>query len=203
MRKALFILFPLLLLGFGYSFCTQKTVKTAKVTEATSERLRQEVQNSKTFIAQHPKYNQEIAFFIDMKVMSGKNRFFVYDFKKKEVVDKGLVAHGSGSETGVSGQLSFSNIPNSNATSLGKYAINEKYSGRFGTAYRLTGLDKTNSNARSRSIVLHHYNDVPYEEQPNPIVNSLGCPMVNKAYFERLEQRIDKASKTMLLTIYY
>ncbi len=58
-------------------------------------------------------------------------------------------------------------------------------------------------NAMARSIVLHHYDAVPYSEQSQPIVNSLGCPMINKTYFERIEKQIDKSKKEMLLTIYY
>ena len=58
-------------------------------------------------------------------------------------------------------------------------------------------------NAIARSIVLHHYDAVPYSEQSQPIVNSLGCPMINKTYFERIEKQIDKSKKEILLTIYY
>ncbi len=193
---------------FGFFFVIYGVKVAGTITNTNSktvtlERLTDQVKILKAYIIVHPSYNPEIAYFIDMKVMSGKNRFFIYDLKKDEIIDKGLVAHGSGSETGNGVDLKFSNTPNSYCTALGKYAIGEKYSGVFGTAYRLKGLDKTNNNALARSIVLHHYDDVPYSEQNQPIVNSLGCPMVNKAFFDRIEKQIDKSKKEILLTIYY
>lgn len=206
MKKAFSLLFLLVFLCFSYSFISETLPNHSNHssnTELTTTRLNSQVKSLKAFLVNNPKYNQEIAFFIDMKVLSGRNRFFIYDFQKKEVIDKGLVAHGSGSETGVAGELKFSNTDNSYATSLGKYAVGEKYNGKFGTAYKLTGLDKTNSNARDRNIVLHKYDAVPYDEQLNPIVNSLGCPMVNKVYFGRIEAFVDNSEKNILLTIYY
>jgi len=200
-KGALFIIILLGLFIYGFKLCEPET--NTVPTEDTKERLVAQVTILRAYIVNHPNYNSEMAYFIDMKVMSGKNRFFIYDLKKGEVIDKGLVAHGSGSETGNGVELKFSNTPNSYCTALGKYAIGEKYSGVFGTAYRLKGLDKTNNNALARSIVLHHYDDVPYSEQNQPIVNSLGCPMVNKTFFERIEKQIDNSKKEILVTIYY
>jgi hypothetical protein len=207
MKKA-FLIFSLLLLSYlGYTSLSKKreteNSNSLVLIEATEKRVKEQVQIIRDFLQKKPTYNSNIVFLVDMKIMSGKNRFFVYDLKQKKVIDEGLVAHGSGSETRVVGELKFSNTNNSYATSLGKYVIGEKYSGKFGEAYKLTGLDKTNSNARSRSIVLHKYNSVPYEEQLDPIVNSLGCPMVNKTYFERIEKLVDDSEKPILLTIYY
>jgi len=144
-----------------------------------------------------------LAFLVDMKIMSGCNRFFIYDFNKSRVIDQGLVAHGCGSETGVENQLKFSNIDNSLATSLGKYSIGESYYGQFGKAYKLHGLDKSNNNAFTRNIVLHKYSKIPYEEQFNPICNSYGCPMVNEIYFKRIEKILDNSKKDIILEIYY
>ena len=137
-----------------------------------------------------------------MKIHSGKNRFFVYDLIKKQVIDKGLVGHGSGSDTGT-GKLNFSNINNSRCTSLGKYSIGSSYKGQFGKAYKLHGLDASNDLAFERNIVLHKYEKVPYEEQENSICNSFGCPMVNEVFYNRLEKIIDNSEKEILLSIYY
>lgn len=198
-KGAIYLLLALGIVASSFKHKETKVVPNA----ATLERLLVQVKTLKAYLASHPRYNSELAFFIDMKVMSGKNRFFCYDLKKNVLIDEGLVAHGSGSETGNGLDLKFSNTPNSYCTALGKYVIGEKYTGVFGKAYRLKGLDKTNNNSLVRSIVLHHYDDVPYLEQAQPIVNSLGCPMVNKAYFERIAKQIDSAKKEILLTIYY
>jgi len=157
----------------------------------------------KQLINTSSKYNKEIAFLIDMRIMSGKNRFFIYDLKNNKIIDQGLVAHGLGSGNEITGQLKFSNIPNSFCTSLGKYYIGSSYNGEYGKAYKLYGLEKTNSNAFVRNIVLHKYDKVPCDEQDRPICRSLGCPMVNAAYYERIEKLIDSSKSNIILDIYY
>ena len=171
--------------------------------DSYKNRLASHVNSLKKTIAGKWEYNNAVAFFVDMKIASGKNRFFVYDLKADKIIDQGLVAHGSGSETGVGGQLRFSNVNKSLCTSLGKYQIGKSYEGQFGKAYKLYGLDQTNSNAFDRNIVLHKYHKVPYDEQTGAICNSYGCPMVNEDYFKRIEKIIDDSPKSILLDIYY
>lgn len=121
-------------------------------------------------------YDPAHCFFIDMKIASGKKRFFVYDLKKDSVEIAGLVTHGSGSDKGTD-ELYFSNIPNSNCTSLGRYRIGDSYNGKFGLAFKLYGLDKTNNKAFQRFVVLHAHSCVPEETiYPLPICESWGCP---------------------------
>jgi hypothetical protein len=183
----------------------EKPLKTtnSKPVYSYEEKLKSEITEMRSFLGKTPKYNSDIAFFLDMNIESEKNRFFIYDLKHKKLINKGLVGHGSGSETGIEGKLRFSNTKNSNCSSLGKYAIGGSYSGRFGKAYKLYGLDKTNSNAFDRNIVLHKYADVPFEEQLYPICNSLGCPMVNDKFFGILEKTIDNSKKKIILVMYY
>jgi len=202
-KKSLYVLVPLLIILSGFENCKKSSTYSDCIDQKYKMRLSLQVKKCLAYLNQNQKYNQDVAFFIDMKILSGKNRFFVYDLKKDKIIDKGLVAHGSGSETGIEGQLSFSNKPNSYQTSLGKYSIENSYKGQFGKANRLSGLDITNNNAKTRNIVLHKYDDVPYDEQDEPIANSLGCPMVNKMYFERIEKIIDNSKKNILLIIYY
>jgi len=186
-------------------FCAYKIAyKIANKTSSNTEKIDAvQVNAVKKMINGNAKYNDEIAFFIDMKKHSGKNRFFVYDLKQNKIIDQGLVAHGSGSETNVTAKLKFSNVQNSLSTSLGKYAIGNHYNGKFGKAYKLYGLDATNSNAFSRDIVFHYYFDVPYKEQDNYICNSYGCPMVNRQYFERIAKLIDHSKSAIVMNIYY
>ena len=72
-----------------------------------------------------------------MRIASGKNRFLIYDLENNTIIDKCIVAHGSGSETGIRDKLKFSNITNSLATSLGSYSIGHTYKGKFVKAYKL------------------------------------------------------------------
>lgn len=189
-------------------FCAFKCISSAGKTKtfidnAAENRLLSHVKELQVLTSKTSKYNNQIVFLIDMKIPSGKNRFFIYDLKENKIIDQGLVAHGSGSETGIEGKLKFSNVNNSLSTSLGKYAIGVSYSGQFGKAYKLHGLDKTNSNAYIRNIVLHKYSEVPYEEQVESICNSFGCPMVNEKYFKRIENIVDNSEKNIILEIYY
>jgi L,D-transpeptidase catalytic domain len=67
-----------------------------------------------------------------------------------------LVAHGRGSDPEHSGWLqTFSNQPNSLASSAGAYKTGEIYEGQHGRAMRLAGLDPQNNNAEMRAIVIH------------------------------------------------
>lgn len=187
------------------SFTTYNvTEKKEILTEVEFARLTDHVSEIKTFTTSNRGYNSKIAFLVDMKIKSGKNRFFVYDLENNKILDQGLVAHGSGSETGIKGDiLQFSNTPNSNCSSLGRYSIEKSYNGVFGKAFRLNGLDETNSNAMKRAIVLHRYKEVPDEEKEYYIINSHGCPMVSDVFFKRLEKYIESSNSKIMLNVYY
>ncbi|MNS83228.1 hypothetical protein D3C72_1170100 [compost metagenome] len=201
MKKAIIICFLVLVILAGYFIIFDNN--KVDLPSSDYKRVENHVADIRKLIHKNAKYNDKIAFFIDMKIPSGKNRFFVYDLKADKIIDKGLVAHGSGSETGTKGNLRFSNVPNSLSTSLGRYSIGNHYYGKFGKAYRLYGLDETNDNAFKRDIVFHYYYDVPYEEKDGYICNSHGCPMVNKKYFERIARLIDSSKSDILMSIYY
>ncbi len=152
--------------------------------------------------AQQKGFNTDRCFMIDMSVPSGRQRFFIYNFTTARVDKAGLVTHGEGSIT-VGKELYFSNMPGSNCTALGKYKIGSAYKGRFGLAYKLHGLDKTNSKAFERFVVLHGHSCVPADEvYPLPICPSLGCPTVAPSFLKDLAGYIDASGKPILLEIY-
>ena len=156
--------------------------------------------SAKQFCLQH-KYNDSIFFLIDMSIHSGRKRFFVINMNNDSVIISGLVAHGA---CGIffSATASFSNEPNYGCSSLGKYKVGKKYSGRFGSSYKLYGLDSTNSNAFKRNVILHSYYEIPDEEiYPAHVCHSLGCPMVSKNFLKSLSQIIDTSKKPILLWI--
>jgi hypothetical protein len=156
--------------------------------------------SAKQFCVQH-RYNNTIFFLVDMQIHSGKKRFFVINMNNDSTIASGLVAHGV---CGIffSATASFSNVPNDGCSSLGRYKIGDKYTGRFGTSYKLYGLDSTNSNAFKRNIVLHSYYEIPDNEiYPAHVCNSLGCPMVSKKFFKTLSAIIDTSKKPVLLWI--
>lgn len=203
MKKIIFGWFLLALLLSSFKPIPNSIAPGIALDNLTERKLVDRVSTLKNFVENKTTYNTEIAFLIDMRIMSGKNRFFIYNLKTNTIIDQGLVAHGLGSETETIGQLKFSNTPNSLCTSLGKYAIGKSYVGEFGKAYKLFGLEQTNNNAFQRNIVLHKYDKMPYEEQTSPICQSLGCPMVNEIFYKKLEKIIDNSKRKIILEIYY
>lgn len=148
------------------------------------------------------RYNRETCFLADMGLPSGSKRFFIYNMPKDSVVNEGLVAHGS-CDAGFRVRASFSNKSGSGCSSYGKYKIGKSYYGQYGLAYKLHGLDSSNSNAFERNIVLHSYNCVPEQEtHPWPICNSRGCPMTSPGFLNKLRAVIDGSKKPVLLWIY-
>lgn len=148
-------------------------------------------------------YNQELAIFINFKVPSGKYRYFIYDLKNDKIVQKAVVSHGSGSVLPGSDILKFSNTDGSYQSSLGKYSVGESYIGKFGKAYRLKGLESTNSNAMQRAIVLHSYGCIPDKESQDPACLSLGCPMLSVNAFKESAKYIDKSKQPIILYAFY
>lgn len=179
----------------GFAVTTNTTSKNVLI------RLKQQATAINLYATIH-NYNTQYCFMVDMKVASGKNRFFVYNLKADSVELAGLVTHGSGKTQ--TDAIQFSNTANSLCTSLGKYKVGSAYMGKFGLAYKLYGLDDTNSNAYDRFVVLHSHACVPNDETaPFPICESWGCPTVSPSFLSQLKDYIGTAEKPVLLAIYY
>ncbi|MEG1665348.1 murein L,D-transpeptidase catalytic domain-containing protein [Chryseobacterium sp.] len=174
----------------------------SKAQETTGVLPKEKISELKNYI-KNKDYNQNLAIFINFKIHSGKYRYFVYDLKNDKIIQKAIVSHGSGSVIKNSDQLKFSNIEGSYQSSLGKYEIKESYSGQFGKAYRLKGLDSTNSNAMQRAIVLHSFGCVPDLESQNLACLSLGCPMLSTKAFKETAKILDQSKKSIVLYAFY
>ena len=147
-------------------------------------------------------YSTKYCFLIDMSLASGRNRFFVYDLEKKSVAYSGLVAHGCCNERFISHPV-FSNTSGSGCSSLGKYKVGAFYRGQWGKSCRLYGLDKSNSNAYRRAVVIHGNGWVEDKEiYPRVLINSFGCPMVSYRFLDQLSRIIEHSEKPILLWIY-
>ena len=152
--------------------------------------------------AQNNGYSTAYCFLIDMRLQSGLKRFFVYDLNRAVVAFSGLVAHGSCDQSFLK-SARFSNTSGGGCTSIGIYKIGYAYYGQYGKAYKLFGLQNSNSNAFTRLVVLHGYSCVPDQESfPKPICNSAGCPMVSFQFLNKLSSIIDNSGKPVLLWIY-
>src|SRR5262249_39315084 len=118
--------------------------------------------------------NQKVLSVVDFSKHSSKKRFFLVDLKSGNV-RASVVAHGSGSDPGHTGMASkFSNVSGSNASSLGYYLTAETYDGKNGRSLRIDGVSDTNSNARSRAVVVHRAKYV--NEGSAKQGRSWGCP---------------------------
>jgi hypothetical protein len=155
-------------------------------------------------------YNIDFCILIDIKIHSGKYRMFVWDFNNKEIERKALCAHGCGKDDNKStgAQPVFSNIPGSLLSSLGKYKTGVRSYSQYGihAHYKMYGLEKTNSNAFKRLIVLHSHNPVPEREiYPThlPMGWSFGCPVTDNATMTYLDTKLQISKKPVLIWIYY
>jgi hypothetical protein len=156
------------------------------------------------------KLNTNLCFLLDMKIHSGKKRFFVYDFIKDSIIKSGLVAHGCGQNYWSSDESKdtpeFSNTPESHLSSLGKYKVGKRGWSNWGihVNYLMHGLDTTNNNALKRQIVLHGWDLVTEEVVfPNGTVEGWGCPAVSNQFMTYLDSTLKKQNQPVLLWMYY
>ncbi len=130
--------------------------------------------------------NKQLLTVIDFSKSSNENRLFVIDIKAKKIVYKSLVAHGRNS--GYEFATRFSNKMSSYQSSLGFYKTAETYSGKHGFSLRLDGLEYSNSNARSRAIVIHgaDYVSKDFIRKNGKLGRSLGCPSLPKKNYKEI-----------------
>ena len=170
------------------------------------ERIKLRADSVKSF-CEAKGYNTDFCFLVDFRIHSGKNRFFVWDFRKDSVADAGLCCHGYG-QNGTQEVPVFSNVEGSYCSSLGKYRVGKRAYSQYGINihYKLHGLDKTNDNAFERWVVLHSHSPVPEREiapRHLPLGYSQGCPVVSDEMMKKLDERLKTSSKSVLLYIYY
>jgi len=149
--------------------------------------------------------NTSFCIFVDMSIHSGKNRLFVYDMKQRKVIASGLCAHGIGGGSTAMKPV-YSNAIGSNCSSLGKYKLGKRAYSNWGihVHYKMHGLERSNSNAFRRIIVLHSYSPVSAQEiYPSTLFNvSAGCPVVADDTMRKIDTLIRSGEKNILLWIY-
>lgn len=155
-------------------------------------------------------YNTDYCILIDMKIHSGKNRMFVWNFNTGMIEKEALCAHGSGKGNNRStGETpKFSNIDGSLLSSLGKYKIGIRSYSQWGINihYKMHGLEESNNNAFKRIIVLHSHTPVPDSEiypAHLPMGWSHGCPVTSNKMMTYLDKKLSESKKPVLLWIYY
>lgn len=135
--------------------------------------------------------NDNILSIIDFSLPSGRKRLFVIDVKNYKLLFVTYVAHGKNS--GLDKALYFSNVHESNKSSVGFYTTLKTYSGSHGYSLRLLGHEiGFNSNALERDIVMHNadYVDESIVKSQGYIGRSLGCPALSPALYKQVINKI-------------
>lgn len=155
------------------------------------------------------KFDENFCILIDMKIHSGRKRFFVWDFKKDTIAYSFLVSHGCcnnqwSGDFSKSNQI-FSNKDGSHCSSKGKYRIGKRGYSNWGvkTKYLLHGLDSSNSNALKRVIVFHSWEAVPDKEvYPRGTPEGWGCPSISNNSFKIVDSLLQHTRRPVLMWIY-
>lgn len=149
-------------------------------------------------------YDTDHCILVDFSRPSGMNRFYIYSFREDKIIHKSICANGHGKEWNIFCRK-FSNEPGSNYSSLGKYRvgkIRKMYSKPYWPGFVLYGLEKTNSNALDRGILIHRGNP-PFQLYPLPAVPmSKGCFAVSQRMMKQLEEVQRASNKPLLLYAY-
>ena len=164
------------------------------------ERFRQHAAELREFCAANG-YNSRIALLWDLSLHSGRRRFVVWNYAKNRVERAFVASHGSGKECSLrySAYAATSNTPDSHLSSVGRALVAERYVGRYGVAYRLDGLDESNSALRERCVVLHGWkHTTSFPIWPMPTVGSWGCPVLSLRSMAILDEIIRNEEKVVL-----
>lgn len=162
-------------------------------------------------------YSTDYCLLVDYGRHSGRVRFFIWDFNKGKPVMKCLCANGYGQESTARNPV-FSNEIGSFCSSLGHYKVGRektmsKPKGR--KALLLYGMDKTNSNALQRGILIHPvrlpnfpiyplmipvkvHNVLGHKIRPY----SEGCVTIPFKKYEMVAQIAKSSSKPLMLWVY-
>jgi hypothetical protein len=199
----------ILLLFVGLVSCAQFSAKDDSLARADAPLKDYAAKHTEALAyCKEKKFCEDYYFLLDMSVHSGKNRFYVYDFKQNKIVDQNLVTHGSCDvPTNYADKWEkarYSNKDGSHCTSLGKYKIGKRDYSSWGinVKYWLHGLEDSNSNAVSRVVVLHSWDAVANTEifpEVSPL--SWGCPAVSDNFMKKLDTKLQAQKKPVLLWI--
>jgi hypothetical protein len=123
--------------------------------------------------------NSNVLTICDYSQSSRNKRLYVIDVVNSRLLFNTYVSHGKNS--GEEFATSFSNLNNSNKSSLGFLVTGQPYKGRSGYSLQLNGMEPgINDKVKMRSIVLHgsKYVTASVSGAKGAISRSYGCPAV-------------------------
>ena len=138
-------------------------------------------------------YNTNYGILVDYGRCSFQQRLYIVDLNTGDIVMRSLCGHGKGGDSNIF-KGEFSNVPDSNCSSLGHYKIGKErrmYNYPI-NAFELDGLDKTNSNARARAILIH----------PSIGPRSLGCVTMPFLNYKRMAKILRFQNGNTIMWVY-
>jgi hypothetical protein len=184
---------------------SDKQEKERLALQAAYDRIKSKA-DSALIVSKEQGFNTNHCFLVDFSIHSGKHRFFIWDFKGDTIKSSSLCAHGYGQNSTTTKPV-FSNVEGSYCSSLGRYKTGARAYSNYGinVHYKLHGLDKTNSNAFKRWVVLHAHTPIPeYEIYPQhlPLGYSQGCPVISNEVMKEIDIMLKASKKPLLLWVY-
>jgi len=138
--------------------------------------------------------NEQYLTIVDMSQSSRSKRLYIIDVRNQRLAQNTYVSHGKNS--GLDRAERFSNVPESEQSSLGFYVTKNTYSGKHGLSLKLAGVEKGfNDNAEARAIVVHGAEYVNEARASSAYMGrSQGCPAVPQAQAKRIISLIKDGS---------
>lgn len=197
MKKVLTIFLVVLLSITAWQFVANHTSKETKM------RAKKYAVKAKEYCKQNG-YRTDYCFLVDFDVHSGKNRFFVWDFKKNKIVYSTICVHGRGGGSTYEKPV-LSNVPGSKCSSEGRYKLGrtrQMNSHPNTPCIELDGLDPTCSNARRRAILIHP-SAWQFPTYPTPVRwRTAGCFGMSWYGFHKINNYKNMSSNPILLWAY-
>jgi len=146
--------------------------------------------------------NDRYCIFVDFSIPSGTPRVFVWSFEKEKVVYKTYSMHGPGKGSTAEKPV-FSNVPGSNCSSLGHFAVTKEHGTLNKRGFRIKGLDVANRTAYARGLMIHRAkwvdNNCWRDYIPLQPKVCLGCITVSSKGMNYLAKLIEGEEKQILL----
>ena len=146
-------------------------------------------------------YNEKYVLLWDLSLHSGRRRFVVWNVERDYAEYSFVASHGSGSAMSKvrSAYAVLSNKDGSHLSAEGRALVAERYEGRYGVAYRLDGLDESNSALRKRCVVLHGWQyTTSFPIYPIPTIGSWGCPVLSHRAMRVLDEILQREKSVIL-----
>ena len=143
--------------------------------------------------------------FVDYSIPSGSPRVFVWSFSERKIIYRGYAMHGPGKGSTARKPV-FSNDAGSHCSSIGKFEVTRRHGVRNKSGYYLKGLERSNSRAFSRGIMIHGSrwvdNNTWRRYIPLNGKSCLGCVTVSRKDMKHIGRIIEQEEKHLLLWSY-